>query len=161
MASELIDDCDHLECPVPCTSCGKWIDLHDANFGTYFCGCHGSCSHGVCNDCNDSWAEEAEAVEASEYVDKAPLFIPLKREYYEKFQRREKDTEYRAYGKRWNEFTCDIGRKAILSLGYGKQSRMSGIIMSAKLVPQTSDFIKIYGDKEKCFAIRFCKLEAI
>lgn len=35
-----------------------------------------------------------------------PLFIPLKKEYYEAFECGEKTVEYRAYGPWWNEKTC-------------------------------------------------------
>ncbi len=61
-----------------------------------------------------------------------PLFIPLKTEYYEKFQDGSKTDELRLYGKRWNENTCQIGRYVVLSLGYGKQNRMSGTIWRFK-----------------------------
>lgn len=161
MSSELTDDCECFDMPVPCSQCGKIIELNDSNFWTPACDCSrfSSCSHGLCDDCNDEWTEVADAVEAAACCEQKPLFIALKAEYYDKYERREKDTEYRAYGKRWNESTCEIGRKAILSKGYGKQARMSGIVMSAKVVPPTPDFLKIYGPDKKCFAIRFCKLK--
>lgn len=57
------------------------------------------------------------------------LFIPLKSEYYDAFAAGEKDTEYRAYGPRWNERTCPVGRGVVLSRGYGKKNRMRGIIV--------------------------------
>ena len=57
-----------------------------------------------------------------------PLFIPLKTEYYEAFERGDKHEEIRLYGPRWNEKTCSIGRKVILSKGYGKHARMTGTI---------------------------------
>lgn len=47
-----------------------------------------------------------------------PLFIPLRRVWFEAFERGEKAVEYRAYGARWNERTCRPGRRATLSLGY-------------------------------------------
>ena len=47
-----------------------------------------------------------------------PLFVPLKREYFEACERDEKDREYRPHGKRWNSATLWPGRPAILSLGY-------------------------------------------
>ena len=46
-----------------------------------------------------------------------PLFCPLKREFFNQFKNGCKTTEYRIYGKRWNENTCQIGRKINLSLG--------------------------------------------
>ncbi len=53
-----------------------------------------------------------------------PLFVPLKAEFYEAFERGTKTTEYRLHGPRWNASTCYPGRSAILSFGYGKQRRM-------------------------------------
>ena len=57
-----------------------------------------------------------------------PLFIPLKTEFYEAFKNGSKTEELRRYGPRWNHDTCLIGRHVILSRGYGKQNRMSGVI---------------------------------
>lgn len=57
-----------------------------------------------------------------------PLFIPLCREWFERFERGEKTTEYRVYGPRWNERTCRIGRPVVLSMGYGKARRLHGKI---------------------------------
>lgn len=61
-----------------------------------------------------------------------PLFIPLNTEYYNAFADGTKTDEYRRYGPRWNEKTCFIGRDVILSKGYGKQSRMTGTVVSFK-----------------------------
>ena len=47
-----------------------------------------------------------------------PLFIPLKTKWFRDFESGAKMTEYRAYGPRWNERTCRVGRHAILSHGY-------------------------------------------
>lgn len=76
-----------------------------------------------------------------------PLFIPLKREYYEAFVKGEKTVEYRKYGPGWNERTCQVGRPVTLSLGYGKQARRSGTIrsfdlISSHLVPESR---AVYG----------------
>lgn len=57
-----------------------------------------------------------------------PLFIPLKAEWFSAFARGEKDTEYRQRGPRWNLDTCAIGRRVILSCGYGKAKRLGGTI---------------------------------
>lgn len=57
-----------------------------------------------------------------------PLFIPLKGEHYDRFERGEKDTEYRQYGPRWNEQNCQPGRPVILSRGYGKRRRLTGTV---------------------------------
>lgn len=57
-----------------------------------------------------------------------PLFIPLKTEFYEGFERGEKREEMRLYGPRWNEKTCRPGRRVVLSKGYGKKNRLQGWI---------------------------------
>ncbi len=58
-----------------------------------------------------------------------PLFIPLKREYFNAFKDGIKQAEFRPYGPRWNERTCAIGRRVTLSLGYGKAHRISGTVV--------------------------------
>jgi hypothetical protein len=63
---------------------------------------------------------------------KKPLFIPLKSKYYEAFQNGSKTEELRRYGPRWNLDTCTIGRRVVLSKGYGKQHRMQGQIWRFK-----------------------------
>jgi len=79
-----------------------------------------------------------------------PLFIPLKGEHFEAFERGEKDTEYRPYGKRWNERTCYLGRPVVLSFGYGKHRRLTGVIRSFTVTPVLQSkggvaFWSIYG----------------
>ena len=61
-----------------------------------------------------------------------PLFIPLKTEWYEAFERGDKGEELRLYGPRWNERTCRVGRAVVLSKGYGKAHRMAGRIWKFK-----------------------------
>ena len=58
----------------------------------------------------------------------ANLFIPLKKEWYKEFENGTKTIEYRKHGPRWNERTCTIGRRAIISNGYGKQNRLEGTV---------------------------------
>jgi hypothetical protein len=57
-----------------------------------------------------------------------PLFIPLKREWFEAFERGDKTEEFRPAVSRWSATICRIGRPVVLSLGYGKQRRMHGTI---------------------------------
>ena len=64
-----------------------------------------------------------------------PIFIPLKRQYYNDFANEIKTTEYRQYGKRWNEKVCRIGRMVVLSLGYGISDRLRGIVTGFRKVP--------------------------
>ena len=59
-----------------------------------------------------------------------PLFIPLKAEFFEAFERGEKKAEYRVYGPRWNEKTCPVGRPVVLSYGYCKKRRLRGTVAS-------------------------------
>lgn len=61
-----------------------------------------------------------------------PLFIPLRREWFEKIASGEKGTEYRAYGTRWNERSCRIGREVVVSCGYGKSRRLRKVVASFK-----------------------------
>jgi len=63
------------------------------------------------------------------------LFIPLKRQFFEEFADGSKTCEYRVYGPRWNERTCAVGRRVILSLGYGKQRRLTGVVVEALKLP--------------------------
>lgn len=57
-----------------------------------------------------------------------PLFIPLKAEFFDAFKRGEKTTEYRLRGPRWNAETCPPGRRVVLSRGYGRAHRLTGVI---------------------------------
>ena len=76
-----------------------------------------------------------------------PLFIPLKRKYYERFINGQKSNEMRLDGKRWNDKTCFVGRPVVLSLGYGKYDRVKGIIRDTYTIDDcfNSDFIELYG----------------
>lgn len=65
-------------------------------------------------------------------IKEKPLFIPLKKEYFDAFAAGEKTEELRPYGPRWNEKTCLPGRPVIISCGYGKQKRMRGMIWKFK-----------------------------
>jgi hypothetical protein len=56
------------------------------------------------------------------------LFIPLKTQYYEEFVNGTKTIEYRQHGSRWNAKTCRIGRKVVISKGYGRQCRRTGVV---------------------------------
>jgi hypothetical protein len=58
-----------------------------------------------------------------------PLFIPLKSEFYNAFIHGVKTTEYRRHGPGWNAKTCPVGRRVVLSKGYGKANRVTGVIV--------------------------------
>lgn len=90
-----------------------------------------------------------------------PLFIPLKREFFEAFCSGVKKIEFRKYGPRWNERTCKPGRGVILSLGYGKANRVRGCIVDFKAYKwptRTAAWRKCYGEdyegKAACITIR-------
>jgi hypothetical protein len=92
------------------------------------------------------------ALEASGAIRKPlrkPLFIPLKAEFFDAFERGEKDTEYRIFGPRWNERTCVEGRPVVLCRGYGKQKRLKGHIagVSYDHCPESNipGWLKCYG----------------
>lgn len=76
-----------------------------------------------------------------------PLFVPLKSQYYEAFIDGSKDTEYRKYGKGWNERTCVVGRRVTISKGYGKQNRRTGTIVGfTKRRMSSKAWIDCYGE---------------
>jgi len=78
-----------------------------------------------------------------------PLFIPLLGVYYDQFISGEKHTEYRKYGPRWNERTCPVGRKVLLSRGYGRAQRSYGEItwsFKQDSMPWNKPYLDIYGD---------------
>lgn len=88
------------------------------------------------------------------------LFIPLKTEYYERFESGEKRDELRAYGVRWNELTCLIGRPVTLSKGYGKQNRINGVVKGFKKQHASTfgrthqeSMMQIYGTLDKWIAV--------
>ena len=85
-----------------------------------------------------------------------PLFIPLKAEYYEAFEDGSKDTEYRRYGKIWNEKHCRIGRDVTLSYGYGKARRMKGVVTGFKIVDASAHpaIRSVYPEGDEFAAIK-------
>lgn len=63
-----------------------------------------------------------------------PLFIPLRTVWFRAFESGDKDTEYRAYGPRWNERVCFVGRKAVIAHGYG-WPRLNRTVRDFKKLP--------------------------
>jgi hypothetical protein len=75
-----------------------------------------------------------------------PLFVPLKTKYFEAFKNGTKTTEFRRYGALWNERSCRIGRKVVLSRGYGKQERLTGMVVGfEKRQMYSADWLACYG----------------
>jgi hypothetical protein len=97
-------------------------------------------------------------------ITKKPLFIPLKTEFFNAFASGSKTVEYRKYGARWNETTCSIGRAVVLSNGYGKKHRLTGIIcgFTAEKCPTlTDDWLKCYGQRGGLAACIQIKLDEV
>lgn len=89
-----------------------------------------------------------------------PLFIPLKTAYYNAFCDGTKTQEYRPEGPRWNARTCRVGRPVVISKGYGKNHRQTGVIVgyeSSAEPTKTAVWRDCYGDRvgmAACIRIR-------
>lgn len=66
-------------------------------------------------------------------MNEKPLFIPLRTQWFREFEAGTKDTEYRAYGPRWNERACRVGRKATISHGYSGK-RLERVVAAFKVL---------------------------
>lgn len=62
-----------------------------------------------------------------------PLFVPLRRQWWEAFRDGSKRIEWRVYGGRWNRQRCHRGRRVILSLGYSG-ARLLGTVVRTRCV---------------------------
>lgn len=80
-----------------------------------------------------------------------PLFIPLRKEFYEAFTSGTKTTEVRLHGPRWNAKTCAIGREVVISCGYGAAHRLDGTIVGFNKVHGSSLTEEQQADLCKCF----------
>ena len=89
------------------------------------------------------------------------LFIPLKSEYYEAFANGTKTEELRKFGPRWNSETCKVGRKVILSKGYGKESRLAGTIWKFKVQAGTTFSSTYRAEIYKVFGTLFLDIACI
>lgn len=109
----------------------------------------------TCGECDAAMAEEVKRI-----VEMEPLFLALRSQYYQEFKMREKKIEYRRYGKGYNEETCPVGRRVLLSKGYSKAQRMTGVIVSFEVsdLPKEGDeWLDRFGDHEgpaACIHIR-------
>lgn len=100
-------------------------------------------------------------------IEKKPLFIPLKREFYDAFLSGEKTEEFRRYGARWNESTCAVGRPVTISMGYGKAHRRTGTVTGFRKAPAPlgvpAGWIACYGgdpDTAACIRIELTPAQA-
>ncbi len=98
----------------------------------------------------------------------SPLFIPLRREFFEMFREGSKVAELRRHGPRWNETTCWVGRDVLLSCGYGKGNRLTGIIARVAVVAieqlATGDrqhFLQCYGFAPRVIVITIGNLRPL
>jgi hypothetical protein len=83
-----------------------------------------------------------------------PLFVPLKREWFEAFARGDKTDEWRRHGPRWNQGTCWAGREVILSLGYSTPHRLSARIASVALrYPSDGPGVELFGAGTQCIVL--------
>lgn len=82
-----------------------------------------------------------------------PLFIPLKREWFDAFASGSKTEEWRRHGPRWNASSCAIGRPVVLALGYRGTRRLDGVITGFRVAPASDAAIAIYGDGTICAVI--------
>jgi len=60
-----------------------------------------------------------------------PVFIPLKRQYFEAFKSGHKKIEYRRLGGQFTSANCFPGREVTLSKGYGKSNRIRGTVVKS------------------------------
>lgn len=79
-----------------------------------------------------------------------PLFIPLRREYFQAFARGEKQVEYRLNGKRWNAITCRKGRAVVLSCGYSGP-RLHGVITDVTFLSDPGNEVEGWRD---CYGLK-------
>jgi hypothetical protein len=92
------------------------------------------------------------------------LFIPLKSEFYDAFLAGTKTTEFRRHGPGWNAKTCTVGRRVVLSKGYGKAHRVAGTIVAFEVSegPTKSEaWRKCYGDKPGAAACITIRLDGV
>lgn len=88
---------------------------------------------------------------ASVSVEK-PLFVPLRKEWFEAFASGTKQEEWRQYGRRWNEKTCRMGRPVTLSLGYSG-ARLAGVVTSFRVEGAKGSAVDIFGKDTRCAVI--------
>jgi hypothetical protein len=81
-----------------------------------------------------------------------PLFIPLRRQWFDAFADGSKTEEWRRYGARWNEGTCALGRAVTLSCGYSG-ARLSGRVSSFRTEPASGGAAELYGAGAVCAVV--------
>lgn len=89
-----------------------------------------------------------------------PLFIPLRTEYFRQFENGEKQIEYRRYGRGWNERTCLIGKRAILSHGYSG-ARLEAVIANFRIIAAAEINSTIYDHDTPLIAISLAEIRPL
>lgn len=91
-----------------------------------------------------------------------PLFVPLKTEYYEKFESGQKTDELRrGSDKRWSAKHCYPGRPAVLSKGYGKQNRLDAVVTNHAVVSVSMLPAGLRADFEACYGLNEATVNVI
>ena len=62
-----------------------------------------------------------------------PLFIPVRRIYFDQFAAGLKTYEIRCYGGRWTQERCTVGRAVIVSCGYRGPRLYGQVVGFAKI----------------------------
>lgn len=95
------------------------------------------------------------AIPSKPGLQKKPLFVPLMAEQFEAFAAGCKTEEFRVYGPRWNERTCQRGRRVTLSCGYGTARRLHGTVTGLRIVGADAHPIlpRLYPGRDKFAAI--------
>ncbi len=78
-----------------------------------------------------------------------PIFIPLRRQYFDAFARGDKREEWRRLGPRWNPRTCAPGRPVVLSLGYTR-TRLAGRLVAFHVAPAEGPAAELWGAGTPC-----------
>ena len=82
-----------------------------------------------------------------------PLFIALRREFFEAFRAGTKRHEWRRYSARWSERSCPIGRQVTLSLGYSGARLFGEVIGFQRRRAQTRAQVEMFGEGTVCAVI--------
>lgn len=89
-----------------------------------------------------------------------PVFLPLKRKYWEQFRDGESSVEYRKLGHRWREKAFPSGRGVILSCGYSGP-RLLARVRSCSVVNSSNidggdglSVVELYGANVLVLAIK-------
>lgn len=84
-----------------------------------------------------------------------PLILHLEKAVFEAFEDEKKDIEHRPYGPRWNEQSCRVGRRVVLSPGVGSRQRLTGTIVgfrTSEAVCKLPSWVARYGPDPRLVA---------